>query len=163
MNELTNLRPLATVIDKAKAIDKTSEISRFSGRIYFSSSSTFKGISREKSLQVVAELGKIRIFLPPTWMIGLWTRFSVAVWSICHRFHQKLCESSPARRLQVRSLKSTHKLFFLVKIYSGIPKDTTMERNTLMAKCYPRLKDYCREKHGLEFQVSSSLIRNFPI
>lgn len=32
--------------------------------------------------------------------------------------------------------------------------DTTMERNTLMAKCYPRIKDYCREKHGLEFQVS---------
>ncbi|CAD6995892.1 unnamed protein product [Ceratitis capitata] len=27
-----------------------------------------------------------------------------------------------------------------------------MERNTLMAKCYPRIKDYCREKHGLEFQ-----------
>lgn len=22
-----------------------------------------------------------------------------------------------------------------------------------MAKCYPRIKDYCREKHGLEFQV----------
>ena len=32
--------------------------------------------------------------------------------------------------------------------------DTLMERNTLMAKCYPRIKDYCREKHGLEFQVS---------
>lgn len=34
--------------------------------------------------------------------------------------------------------------------------DTTMERNTLMAKCYPRIKDYCREKHGLEFQVGKS-------
>lgn len=31
--------------------------------------------------------------------------------------------------------------------------DTTMERNTLMAQCYPKLKDFCREKHGLEFQV----------
>lgn len=31
-----------------------------------------------------------------------------------------------------------------------------MERNTLMAKCYPKIKDYCREKHGLEFQVSLS-------
>lgn len=31
-----------------------------------------------------------------------------------------------------------------------------MERNTLMAKCYPKIKDYCREKHGLEFQVSGS-------
>lgn len=36
-------------------------------------------------------------------------------------------------------------------------KDTTMERNTLMAKCYPRIKDYCREKHGLEFQVITKL------
>lgn len=32
-----------------------------------------------------------------------------------------------------------------------------MERNTLMAKCYPRIKDYCREKHGLEFQVIFSI------
>lgn len=32
-----------------------------------------------------------------------------------------------------------------------------MERNTLMAKCYPRIKDYCREKHGLEFQVNNYL------
>ncbi|KAK3802261.1 hypothetical protein RRG08_004547, partial [Elysia crispata] len=30
---------------------------------------------------------------------------------------------------------------------------TTLERNNLMEKVYPRLKDYCREKHGLEFQV----------
>ncbi len=32
-----------------------------------------------------------------------------------------------------------------------------MERNNLMAKCYPRIKDYCREKHGLEFQVKNAL------
>lgn len=32
-----------------------------------------------------------------------------------------------------------------------------MERNTLMAQCYPKLKDYCREKHGLEFQVRPRL------
>lgn len=31
-----------------------------------------------------------------------------------------------------------------------------MERNTLMAQCYPKLKDFCREKHGLEFQVKMS-------
>lgn len=31
--------------------------------------------------------------------------------------------------------------------------DTSMERNTLMATVYPKLKEYCREKHGLEFQV----------
>lgn len=33
-----------------------------------------------------------------------------------------------------------------------------MERNTLMAKCYPKIKDYCREKHGLEFQVRICII-----
>ena len=32
--------------------------------------------------------------------------------------------------------------------------DTSMERNTLMATVYPKIKDYCREKHGLEFQVN---------
>jgi hypothetical protein len=35
-----------------------------------------------------------------------------------------------------------------------------MERNTLMAQCYPKLKDYCREKHGLEFQVRITVGRN---
>lgn len=25
-----------------------------------------------------------------------------------------------------------------------------------MAQCYPKIKDYCREKHGLEFQVNRS-------
>ena len=28
-----------------------------------------------------------------------------------------------------------------------------MERNSLMKHTYPKLKEYCREKHGLEFQV----------
>ena len=28
-----------------------------------------------------------------------------------------------------------------------------MERNTLMEWVYPKIKEYCREKHGLEFQV----------
>ena len=37
-----------------------------------------------------------------------------------------------------------------------------MERNTLMAKCYPKIKDYCREKHGLEFQVSPDLQYRLP-
>ena len=31
--------------------------------------------------------------------------------------------------------------------------DMLMERNTLMEYVYPKIKDYCREKHGLEFQV----------
>jgi len=31
--------------------------------------------------------------------------------------------------------------------------DTTIERNLLMEAVYPKLKEYCREKHGLDFQV----------
>ena len=31
--------------------------------------------------------------------------------------------------------------------------DMLMERNTLMEYVYPKIKEYCREKHGLEFQV----------
>ncbi|GFS02974.1 leucine-rich repeat and WD repeat-containing protein [Elysia marginata] len=42
----------------------------------------------------------------------------------------------------------------IVRIFtSSTFTDTTLERNNLMEKVYPRLKDYCREKHGLEFQV----------
>lgn len=31
--------------------------------------------------------------------------------------------------------------------------DTTVERNALMEDVYPALKRYCRETHGLDFQV----------
>ncbi len=31
--------------------------------------------------------------------------------------------------------------------------DMTLERNILMEKIYPELKEHCREKHGLDFQV----------
>lgn len=42
----------------------------------------------------------------------------------------------------------------IVRIFtSSTFTDTSMERNTLMATVYPKLKEYCREKHGLEFQV----------
>ncbi|XP_012943969.1 NACHT and WD repeat domain-containing protein 2 [Aplysia californica] len=42
----------------------------------------------------------------------------------------------------------------IVRIFtSSTFTDTTLERNNLMEKVYPRIKDYCREKHGLEFQV----------
>lgn len=44
----------------------------------------------------------------------------------------------------------------IVRIFtSSTFTDTSMERNTLMAQVYPKLKDYCREKHGLEFQVGN--------
>ena len=29
-----------------------------------------------------------------------------------------------------------------------------MERNCLMEYVYPKIKEYCREKHGLEYQVN---------
>ena len=32
--------------------------------------------------------------------------------------------------------------------------DMKMERNMLMEKTYPKLKKYCKEKYGLEFQVT---------
>ncbi|XP_065565326.1 NACHT and WD repeat domain-containing protein 2-like isoform X3 [Artemia franciscana] len=42
----------------------------------------------------------------------------------------------------------------IVRIFtSSTFTDTLLERNTLMAEVYPKLKEYCREKHGLEFQI----------
>lgn len=34
--------------------------------------------------------------------------------------------------------------------------DTLAERDSLIENIFPKLKDYCREKYGLEFQVCSS-------
>ena len=43
----------------------------------------------------------------------------------------------------------------VVRIFtSSTFTDMLMERNTLMEWVYPKIKEYCREKHGLEFQVS---------
>ena len=43
----------------------------------------------------------------------------------------------------------------IVRIFtSSTFTDMLMERNTLMEHVYPKMKEYCREKHGLEFQVS---------
>lgn len=28
----------------------------------------------------------------------------------------------------------------------------SLERNTLMEEVYPKIKEYCKERHGLEFQ-----------
>lgn len=30
--------------------------------------------------------------------------------------------------------------------------DMTLERNSLMERVYPKLKNYCREQYGLDFQ-----------
>ena len=37
--------------------------------------------------------------------------------------------------------------------YEYFVSDTTTERNALMEDTYPKIKEYCREKHGLDFQV----------
>ena len=42
----------------------------------------------------------------------------------------------------------------IVRIFtSSTFTDMLMERNTLMEYVYPKIREYCREKHGLEFQV----------
>ena len=47
----------------------------------------------------------------------------------------------------------------VVRIFtSSTFTDMLMERNVLMQFVYPKLKTYCREKHGIEFQVSSPWI-----
>lgn len=37
--------------------------------------------------------------------------------------------------------------------------DMTLERNSLMERVYPRLKQYCRESHGLDFQGKFVTVR----
>ncbi len=42
----------------------------------------------------------------------------------------------------------------LVRVYtSSTFTDMTLEKNVLVTEVYPRLKEYCRERYGLEFQV----------
>ena len=46
----------------------------------------------------------------------------------------------------------------LIRLYlSSTYTDMTLEKTALFAEVYPKLKEYCREKYGLEFQVSSIL------
>ena len=47
----------------------------------------------------------------------------------------------------------------IVRIFtSSTFTDMLMERNTLMEYVYPKIKEYCRERHGLEFQVGFPVI-----
>ena len=42
----------------------------------------------------------------------------------------------------------------LVRVYtSSTFTDMTLEKHVLVNEAYPKLKEYCREKYGLEFQV----------
>lgn len=36
--------------------------------------------------------------------------------------------------------------------------DTLSERDSLIDTVFPKLKDYCRQKYGLEFQVSEKQV-----
>ena len=48
----------------------------------------------------------------------------------------------------------------IVRIFtSSTFTDMLMERNTLMEYVYPKIREYCREKHGLEFQVRYCYIK----
>ena len=50
-------------------------------------------------------------------------------------------------------------LIKVVRIFtSSTFTDMLMERNTLMEWVYPKIKEYCKEKHGLEFQVCQSRV-----
>ena len=52
----------------------------------------------------------------------------------------------------------------IVRIFtSSTFTDMLMERNTLMEYVYPKIKEYCREKHGLEFQVTYVYVKYLSI
>ena len=43
----------------------------------------------------------------------------------------------------------------LIRIYlSGTFTDMSLEKTQIYNEVYPKLKEFCREKYGLEFQVS---------
>ena len=43
--------------------------------------------------------------------------------------------------------------FQIICYYIPLFADTKEERNALMQHVYPKLAEFCREMHGLEFQV----------
>ena len=47
----------------------------------------------------------------------------------------------------------------MVRVYvSSTYTDMMLEKNVLVTEVYPRLKELCRERYGLEFQVIPRLI-----
>lgn len=94
------------------------------------------------------------------WTKLLLTRSSRDPWSPYHLLALKSSEYLPVPLSPVRwHILIINLLFFC--IFCKFHSDTAMERNTLMAQCYPKLKDYCREKHGLEFQVNIKQLEEF--
>ena len=48
----------------------------------------------------------------------------------------------------------------VVRVYvSSTYTDMMLEKNVLVTEVYPRLKELCRERYGLEFQVSYRRLR----
>lgn len=87
------------------------------------------------------------------WMIEQLIRFSKGVWRIYLQSAPRSSEFSLVQLSQVNFNLFQNLSLANCSIFFIIFTDTLMERNNLMSKCYPRIKDYCREKHGLEFQV----------
>ena len=74
------------------------------------------------------------------------TTFLPDVLIICHRSVQRL----PEQHLFMKCVFACQ----VVRIFtSSTFTDMLMERNTLMEWVYPKIKEYCKERHGLEFQV----------
>ena len=47
----------------------------------------------------------------------------------------------------------------MVRVYvSSTYTDMMLEKNVLVTEVYPRLKELCRERYGLEFQVSYTVV-----
>src|SRR5437870_5054921 len=98
-------------------------------------------------------------------MIEQLTKFLRDASTSFHPSAPKLFESLPALLLQVRLLHFHVKIEFLQScaawcVLLPIWIDTALERNTLMSEVYPKIKEYCREKHGLEFQVGRIIFFN---
>ena len=79
--------------------------------------------------------------------------YLLEIWTGCHLSVQRyffVSRSFFAFLTLVNSLICSK----VVRIFtSSTFTDMLMERNTLMEYVYPKIKEYCREKHGLEYQV----------
>ena len=82
------------------------------------------------------------------------TEYLLEIWTGCHLSAQrsfvfKIFSSIPCLSFFTLYIHSK-----VVRIFtSSTFTDMLMERNTLMEYVYPKIKEYCREKHGLEYQV----------
>ena len=111
-------------------------------RLHFSLVSLFSSFCKDGEI-VFLSLFKIERFRPQYWPLidWYWSRdYNTDLWFVNTHY-----VTSDWITLQV------------VRIFtSSTFTDMTMERNTLMQFVYPKLKTYCREKHGLEFQVTNN-------